>query len=384
MSGLYVHIPFCVRKCLYCDFYSLPTATGPVSRRISAEDQPEQPAFLEAIEQEIKGLPPDFKPTSVFLGGGTPTELSRADLKALLELLHRHIDLSGVTEWTCESNPGTLTEEKIELLLNAGTNRFSLGVQSFNAATLEFLGRIHSADEAREGFRLLRKMGADNVNLDLMYGVPGTPIEVVRSDLESLLELAPDHAACYCLIFEDGTPLTELRNKGFLKEVDDDTELEQYNLVRSTLTDAGYHHYEISNFAQPGRESQHNLLYWGAGEYLGIGPSAHSHWKGERFGNVRDLDAYIRRINAGKSPRSFTERLDPEAKARETLVMALRRLDGIAAGEFEKETGFSLHVLAGNSIEWMEREGLLDSSGGRLRLTEHGLFVSDAIFAELV
>jgi len=384
VSGLYVHIPFCVRKCLYCDFYSLPTATGPVSRRIAADDQPEQPAFLEALEYELTTLPDDFQPRSVFFGGGTPTELSRADLKTLLEILKRHVDLSLVTEWSCESNPGTLTEEKITLLMDAGVNRFSLGVQSFDPATLEFLGRIHSAEEAREGFRLLRKMGASNVNLDLMYGVPGTSIAVVQRDLEALIELEPDHAACYCLIFEDGTPLTELRNKGFLKEVDDDTELDQYNLVRASLHAAGFRHYEISNFAKPGHECQHNLLYWGGGEYFGVGPSAHSHWKGERFGNVRDLDAYIRRIKEGKSQRSFSERLEPEAKARETLVMALRRLDGISADVFHRETGFDLHALCGESIAWMQREGLLETEGERVRLTERGLFVSDAIFAELV
>lgn len=329
-------------------------------------------------------LPEGFRPDTVFMGGGTPTELSERDLLALLNLLKEHVDLSGVTEWTCESNPGTLSASKVECLLRAGVNRFSLGVQSFDPTTLEFLGRIHSADEAREGFRLLRSLGVTNINLDLIYGVPGASIDVLRRDLDALLELGPEHAACYCLIFEDGTPLAELRNRGYVKEVEDDTELEQYNLVRAVLAGAGYRHYEISNFAKPGFECRHNQLYWGDGEYIGIGPSAHSHWRGERYGNVRDLDAYIKRLLAGRDACAFREQLDPEAKARETLVMALRRLDGVCAADFLASTGFDYRTLCADSIAWMTREGLLDSRDNRLRLTERGLFVSDAIFAELI
>lgn len=384
MHGLYIHIPFCVRKCLYCDFYSLPTAAGPIAQRVNVEDQPDQPAFLAALETELSGLPEGFRPDTVFIGGGTPTELSRGDLRALVALLQRYVDLSRVSEWTCESNPGTLTEAKIELLQEAGVNRFSMGVQSFDPATLEFLGRIHSGDEARDGFRMLRNMGVQQINLDLMYGVPGTPIDVVQRDLEALLELSPEHAACYCLIFEDGTPLTDLRNRGFVKEVDDDTELEQYNLVRSLLASAGYHHYEISNFAKMGYESRHNMLYWSGAEYIGVGPSAHSHWAGERFGNVRDLNAYIKRMASARGPRSFSERLEPEPKARETLVMSLRRIEGISREEFRGVTGFDYDALCGDALALLEREGLIARTGDRLRLTASGLFVSDAIFAELV
>lgn len=384
MPGLYVHIPFCVRKCLYCDFYSLPTATGPLARRVNGADQPDQPEFLRALEAELRALPPDFRPDTVFMGGGTPTELSLADLAHLLDLLRRHVDLSAVAEWTCESNPGTLTEPKVAALMRAGVNRFSLGVQSFNPATLEFLGRIHSADEARDGVRLLRRLGVRNINLDLIYGVPGSARDAVHRDLGALLELAPEHAACYCLIFEDGTPLADLRAKGFVKEVDDETELEQYDTVRTRLRAAGYEQYEISNFARPGFRCAHNLLYWGAGEYLGIGPSAHSHWRGERFGNVRDLAAYTKRLLDGRNARAFTERLDPEAKARETLVMALRRVEGIASAEFRAATGFAYEDLCRGQLPWLRREGMIEDSGGRLRLTDRGMFVSDAVFAELV
>ena len=383
MPGLYVHIPFCVRKCVYCDFYSLPTAQGPLSKRL-VQAEPDQPDFLAALESELGQLPRPFRPDTVFMGGGTPTELSAHDLGRLLDVLHRTIDLSAVTEWTCESNPGTLTREKALLLRSAGVNRMSLGVQSFDPKTLEFLGRIHSADEAAEGYHLLREVGIPSINLDLIYGVPGADRGVVERDLARLVELAPDHAACYCLIFEDGTPLADLRARGFVKEVDDDTELEQYEVVRTALRAAGYQHYEISNFAKPGHACRHNQLYWGAGEYLGVGPSAHSHWQGERFGNVRDLAAYCRRQLAGQSIRSFSERLPPEAKARETLVMALRQLEGITWAQFKQYTGFNLRALCGETLDALAKDGLLEVTPERVRLTQNGLFVSDGIFAELV
>lgn len=383
MAGLYIHIPFCVRKCIYCDFYSLPTATGPLSKRL-VHAEPDQPDFLAALETELRQLPRPFRPETVFMGGGTPTELSAPDLARLLELLHQQVDLSAVTEWTCESNPGTLTREKATLLQSAGVNRMSLGVQSFDPKTLEFLGRIHSAEEAAAGFHLLRDVGLPSINLDLIYGVPGSGLEIVQRDVERLIELAPDHAACYCLIFEDGTPLADLRARGFVKEVDDDTERTQYEWVRNRLRDAGYQHYEISNFARPGHTCRHNQLYWGAGEYLGVGPSAHSHWRGERYGNVRDLAQYCRKMLGGQSARAFSERLPPEAKARETLVMALRQLEGITWTQFQADTGFDLRALCGETLDWLARQGLMELTPERVRLTDEGLFVSDGVFAELV
>jgi oxygen-independent coproporphyrinogen-3 oxidase len=381
--GLYIHVPFCVRKCLYCDFYSLPTGHGALAKRLNT-DAHDASLFLDALEAELKQLPADFRPATIFVGGGTPTELSTTDFTRLLSLIRGSVDISRIVEWSCESNPGTLTADKAKMMRDAGINRVSLGVQSFDPKALEFLGRIHSSEEAVAGYHLLREHGFDNVNLDLMYGVPGVSIETVESDVRKLIELSPDHAACYCLIFEDGTPLTELRNKGFVKEVDDDRELEQYARVRDLLGAAGYGHYEISNFARPGRECRHNLLYWGPGEYLGCGPSAHSHWQGKRFGNIRNLDQYCERMLKGESARAFEEHLDPAARAREALVMGLRRLEGISRDRFREETAFDYRDLCGDSLTWLCEEGLLEESDNRLRLTTRGLFVSDGIFAELV
>ena len=384
MTGLYVHVPFCVRKCLYCDFYSLPTGHGALPKRLADAAHADNDPFIAALEKEMDSIPQGFAPDTVFLGGGTPTELSDGNFAAMFGLLHRRVDLSRVVEWTCESNPGTLTREKIKVMIGAGVNRVSMGVQSFDPKTLEFLGRIHSADEAAAGFQLLRECGMKNINLDLMYGVPGQSRDAVEKSLQRLIGLGPEHTSCYCLIFEDGTPLTDLKQRGFVKEVEDDEELDQFNLVRNTLAGAGYEQYEISNFAKPGRECRHNLLYWSGGEYIGLGPSAHSHWSGARWGNIRDLAAYCRKLEASESVRAFEERLDGEAKARETLVMWLRRLAGVRRDEFRAATGFDYAELCRESLPWLRREGLLDDAGDRLRLTERGLFVSDGIFAELV
>ncbi|HMO49680.1 MAG TPA: radical SAM family heme chaperone HemW [Kiritimatiellia bacterium] len=384
MTGLYIHIPFCVRKCLYCDFYSLPTGKGPLSQRLADVRMEHQPGFLEALEIEVRQFTPNFQPETIFIGGGTPTELSDDDFRELFRLIHRRIDVSCVKEWTCESNPGTLTESKVDIMVDGGVNRVSLGVQSLTPSVLEFIGRIHSPDEALAGYRLLREKGVRNINLDFMYGIPGQNLVDLERDLKTAVDLAPEHLACYCLIFEDGTPLTELRDKGYLKEVDSDIELTQYDLVQATMAAAGYRHYEISNFARPGFECAHNLLYWSGGEYLGCGPSAHSHWQGTRWGNIRNLEAYNRNLGAGRSIRQFEECLSGEAKARETLVMYLRRIDGVSRDEFRQATGYALDDLCGPTLRWLTEIKMLDDRNGRIQLTRQGLFVSDSVFAELV
>jgi len=384
MPGLYIHIPFCVRKCLYCDFYSLPTGRGPVPKRLAELSMEHQPGFLDALDLELSQVPVDFAPETIFFGGGTPTELSDQDFSRLFDIIKDRINLSRVDEWTCESNPGTLTEAKIDIMLAGGVNRVSMGVQSLTPSVLDFIGRIHSPEEAIDGYRLLREKGVTNINLDFMYGIPGQTPVMIEADLKQAAALGPEHIACYCLIFEDGTPLTELRNKGYLKEVDDDLELDQYRLVREILTDVGYQQYEISNYAKPGYESRHNKLYWSAGEYIGCGPSAHSHWQGRRYGNIRNLDEYIRRMLAGESVLQFEEKLTPEAHAREALVMYLRLMEGVSRQEFQQTTGFDYQALCGEQINWLTEIGMVNAANDQLKLTPQGVFVSDAVFAELI
>ncbi len=353
MSGLYIHIPFCERKCSYCAFYSFP-------RPWKNED-----GFFQALEKELQTLPADFLPETVFIGGGTPTALDIQTLAKLFSLLRKF----SPAEFSCEANPGTVDRQKLDLLRKSGVNRLSIGVQSFDSRCLETLGRIHSAEEAEAAFRLARAAGFENTGLDLMFGIPGQTVPKLEADLDRALALNPQHISIYNLMYEEGTLLTNLKPQ----KLDESLERDMYDLIRRRLTVAGFVHYEISNFARPGFECRHNLLYWSGGEYIGVGPAAHSHWKGMRWANTADLDGYC----ANGPRRAFDEKLDPEAKERETLVMGLRRLAGV-------DVSAGLWKTLGGNFRTLEKEGLLVIEGNRVRLSEEALFVSDAVFAELV
>lgn len=372
--GFYLHVPFCVRKCPYCDFYSVARAEG----------HTEQAAYLDALLIELRALPAGFAPETVFIGGGTPTELAPPLLERLLRMLHEQIDLTRVVEWTCEANPGTLTAEKAQLLRTHGVNRLSIGAQSFQPVLLTWLGRIHGPDEIDDAVALARGAGFTELNLDLIHSLPGSTLEGLEADLDHLLALAPTHAAGYGLIVEEGTPFHRQRQRGTLQELDDDDQYTQYRLVRERLGAAGFDHYEISNFARPGHACRHNRLYWTGGAYIGCGPSAHSHWNGRRYANVRVLQPYIRRLHSGESVEVFSEQLDPAAKARETLVMQLRELAGVNRTDFKEATGFDYRDLGGPVIDELCARDWLRETNGYLHLTEESLFISDAVMAELI
>lgn len=356
MSGLYIHIPFCAKKCAYCDFYSVES------------DERVEP-FLRALRKELSTLPEDFAPETVFIGGGTPTVLSVSQLETLLTSVARAADLSRVTEYSCEANPGTLDREKFAVLRAGGVNRLSIGVQSFDEGILQTLGRIHTAEEAEAAFRLACAAGFRNINLDLIFGVPGQTMAKLETGLGRALALAPEHLAVYNLIYEPGTPLTALNPV----RPDEELEREMYDLIRARLAGAGYRHYEISNFSKPGSACRHNLLYWSGGEYIGCGPAAHSHWRGKRWSNTAVINEYC----AHGPCREGEEKLDAEAKARETLVMGLRLLEGVDVPD-------NLWPELEAPLRRLEAERLIVRAGRRIRLTEEALFVSDAVFMELV
>lgn len=360
--GLYVHVPFCVRKCAYCAFYSCRAEPALVS------------AWFASIERELAQLPKRFAPQSIFFGGGTPTALDESDLARLVALVRSRVDMENVVEWTCEANPGTLTLAKAAQLKNGGVNRLSIGAQSFDDATLRRLGRIHAAAETREGVTLARVAGFENVGLDLIYGVPGVSRESFEADVAAAIELDPEHLSCYCLEIEAGTPFAREAAAGRLA-VSEEEQRAQFDWARRRLAEVGWSHYEISNFAKPGCECRQNGLYWSGGEYIGIGPAAHSHWGGVRWGNSPELPVW---------KRAFEEKLDPEAKARETLVMGLRRLAGWGREEFRAATGYDYDALKGPQIDRLGKEGLLVVEPNGIRLAEEALFVSDSVFLELV
>ena len=360
--GLYVHVPFCFRKCPYCAFYSRPPERTLVA------------AWLAGIRRAARERPADFVPECIFIGGGTPTALEEDDLARLLDLVRTHVDVSRVGEWTCEANPGTLTPAKAARLQGSGVNRLSIGAQSFSDETLRRLGRLHSAAATRACVDLARTAGFKNIGLDLIYGVAGASRASFCADVEAAMALAPEHISCYCLEIEAGTPFARRAETGEMAAAADEQRA-QYDWARMRLAQAGWNHYEISNFARPGRECRQNLLYWSGGEYLGLGPAAHSHWGGVRWGNTPELPDW---------KREFEEHLAPEAKARETLVMGLRRIAGWGRDEFRNATGFDYTALRGKEIAELEQQGLLVVEPGRIRLAEEALFVSDSVFAALV
>ncbi len=374
--GLYIHVPFCVRRCGYCDFYSL----------ARSDSAPDAARYLDALEAEARRLPGGFRASTIFIGGGTPTHLSPPRLDRLLRIAREAAGGSGsLEEWTIEANPGTLTAEKLDIARARGVTRLSVGAQSFDPEHLRTLDRIHAPREISEAVRAARTAGFAELSLDLMYGLPGQSLEGVRADVQSALALEPDHLSLYALTVEDGTPLQRRIADGHAPALPEDEAVrEHYDAIRADLRDAGWEHYEISNFCRPGHPCRHNVLYWTGGEYAGLGPSAHSHWKGTRRSHVSDFDAWAMAQSKGADAFALEEHLPPERRARETLVCALRLIAGVDREGFRNRTGFDYEELCGRELDALERQGLVVRRPSCLRLAESALFVSDTVFAALV
>src|SRR5438876_3697691 len=317
---LYVHIPFCARICPYCAFYK------------DLLDRSQTERFCEAILQEVQQCAANFDivPRTIFLGGGTPTALTIAQLESLLRGLQRQLDLSELTEWTIEANPGSVSARKAALLFKVGVNRISLGVQSWDDALLKILGRDHNAHQAEESFRLLRDAGFSNINVDLMFGLPGQTAEQWEVTLKKTIQLQPQHISAYCLTYEEDTEFFLRHSCGELRS-NADLEAEFFELAMSLLEEAGYEQYEISNYARRGYASTHNRAYWTGEDYLGIGPSAFSTFGMRRWQNVPDYREYIARVLAGRSVIKSTEELTPEMKHTEQIALSLRTRNGVPA-----------------------------------------------------
>ena len=373
MTGLYIHVPLCISRCRYCDFY-----------KMTPNEWDDVALFLQCLDIELGRLPKGFAPDTVFIGGGTPTALQPDAYAEMLDAIRRRIDLSHVIEFTTEANPGTLTKDKLAVMRDGGVNRISIGVQTFNEKALRLLGRAHSQKQAIEGYHMLREAGFDNVNIDLIQSIPGMKPDDVLEDARKVIELGPEHISYYNLIYEPGTPMTSDRDAGRIVPPGDDEEADNYYAVKALLEEAGYDHYEISNFSRTGRPCLHNVLYWQGGEYFGCGPSAHSHWLGKRFGNIPDLPVYCERMKNNERPFDEVEELSSEDKARETLVMWLRMTDGVDMDDFQKLTGHSVDDLCGDAVRTMVEEGLLRRTDHRLALAPDALFVCNSVFSELV
>jgi oxygen-independent coproporphyrinogen-3 oxidase len=379
LASLYVHIPFCERKCLYCDFYS-----------VAATERVED--FLAALRREIS-LRTDFRDWAVFetifFGGGTPSLLTPGQVERILSHLHAAFRITPEAEVTLEANPGTVTGEKLRSYRSLGINRLSIGIQSFHDRELQALGRIHDRAEALRCFDEGRAAGFDNISIDLIYSSPGQTLAGWEDDLRIATDLAPQHIAAYSLILEEGTPLARLVEAGTIRMNSADREAEMYEQAMELLDAHGYEHYEVSNYALPGFRCRHNGNYWSHENYLGFGSSAHSFWKerggtsGRRWWNAADLSTYVNRLKNGALPVESEEQIGPTEMVHERIFLGLRS-SGVDLARLRQDFGYDLETFQGDMVQRLLSEGMVLLEGDFLRLTSKGYLLCDEICGKLL
>ena len=373
-EALYIHIPFCLRKCPYCDFYSM-------------ADRPHLMApYIDALMAELRRASAEVGPLtlrSIYLGGGTPTLLSPDQIAGILETCASCFEVAADAEVTCECNPGTIDLRSLKRLHAAGVNRLSIGVQSLADEDLRFLGRIHSAQEGPEAVQDAREAGFDNVSLDLLYCLPDQTIQSWQANLESALQLEPAHVSAYCLQVEPGTPLARRVEQGEISPMADDRQADLYLQTAQLLERAGLAQYEVSNYATPGAECRHNLTYWRNEPYLGLGASAWSFTGGERRQNVADAAAYTDAWMSGEPCVAYRERCSGAEAANETLMMGLRTREGVSLSALHAGHGVDLRTLRSAEIDRLCAEGLVALADDRLSPQPAGMPVVGEITAIL-
>ncbi|MBF0594741.1 MAG: radical SAM family heme chaperone HemW [Candidatus Omnitrophica bacterium] len=365
VKSLYVHIPFCTTKCPYCSF------------AVAAGQLKQEGAYVEALSRER--VPERLRLQTVYIGGGTPSCLSTEALARLFADTRARFDIADGAEITFEMNPESVDVPKARLLCSLGVNRISLGVQSLHDPTLQALGRPHRREGAVRAFEILRSAGFDNVNVDMIYGLPGQSRDDVMTDLGRLLTLGSEHVSLYALNIEERSLFFARR-----VDVDQDAQGELYTEVCRRMEEAGVYQYEISNFSRPGFESRHNINYWEGGDYLGLGMSAHSHIAGERFWNADTLPAYLDLMNAKGSARTGSERLPPHEKLVETFLFGLRMNRGVDLDRLEQAFGLEMSMDKKEAIEGFFEMGLLEEQGEHIRATAHGRLVLDEVSARII
>jgi len=366
--GLYIHIPFCLRKCSYCDFYSVTSIS-----RI--------PDFLKALFKEMEMVRDQFPPLdTVYLGGGTPSVLSVSQLQDVLTKVQENFTLLPDTEITVEANPGDLDPDFLKQLRDAGVNRINIGVQSFDPNVLDFLGRRHSVEQAVAATQASREAGFENVGIDLIYGVPGQAMDTWLNTLEQALLFVPEHLSCYQLTIEERTPLGRRHRAGEVTLPGEDQQYDFFMKTSELLENAGYIHYEVSNFAKGMQfASRHNQKYWDHTPYLGLGPAAHSFRNNQRWWNYRSLDQYIRSIESGNPPVEELETLTGEQLRFEAFSLGLRTKKGICLQDFAHR--YQCHLLSEKKtiLDQLEEDGLVSVENGYLSPTRSGLAIADSL-----
>lgn len=376
VKGMYLHIPFCHQICFYCDF-----------NKVFFKDQPVD-AYIESMGKELalwkqQGAL-DVPLETVFLGGGTPTALEPAQLERLLELIHQYVPMSDNVEWSSEANPDELTREKMEVLFKGGVNRLSMGVQTFDQDLLKRLGRTHANDDVLRAVETAREVGFTNISFDLMYGLPGQTMAQWDETLERAFAFGMPHFSAYSLIIEPKTVFYNLMVKGKLNTVTEDLEGDMYERLMDEMEKHGLHQYEISNFAKPGHESRHNLLYWDNEEYIGVGAGAHGYVHGVRYSNHGPLKKYMEPLESGQRPVLDATTVSLKAQMEEEMFLGLRKTAGVDMAHFNQKFGAPLEQVYGEILRSEKAKGNLAVEQGRVKLTQKGRFVGNEVFEQFL
>lgn len=374
IQALYVHVPFCRTLCGYCDFYSVTAEPGRAGPLVDA-------LIRELAELREKH---ELRSDTIFVGGGTPTVLPPDDLFRLLSRLRETVPAGEAPEFTVEANPTTVTPEIAEALASAGVNRVSIGAQSFEPAELRVLERNHQPPQVAETVEQCRRAGLKRISLDLIFAIPGQTLATWDASLRAAIALDPEHVSCYALTFEPGTRLFDQLERGEIERVDQDLDADMYECALDTLAGAGFEHYEISNFALPGRRCRHNLTYWRNEAYLGVGPSAAGFVEGVRYKNVADVDEYVRRISSGESPHADEEQRTPDERARESAMLELRMIEGIDRRRFSDRYGTDPVDFFREAVGLHASHNLLEITPTHLQLTRAGLLLADTVIADFL
>ena len=372
-SSVYIHIPFCATKCYYCAFNTY------------TFHKEEAKAYLTALRTEMELYAPEANPLqTIFIGGGTPSILSADALAQLFTDIHQHFQITPNAEITVECNPGTVDSEKLKVMRDNGVDRLSFGLQAMQDETLKQLGRIHTVAEFLQSYRLAREGGFENINIDLIFALPDQTIEAWHHTLNETIALEPNHISAYNLVMEETTPFYEWWQTGELHLPTEDTEADMFQYTIDTLIAHGYVHYEICNFAKPDHLARHNLVYWNNQPCIGLGVGACGYVNSVRYTNIRGIAPYISKLSQRHKPIADSERMTGHAEKAETLMLALRKREGISLDAYQDRFGEEIEVAFGSILKkWIDLQ-LLERTPTHLRLTSRGLFLANEVFVELM
>lgn len=372
--GIYIHIPFCIKKCKYCDFISFENKFDCVDK------------YINSLISTIENCNEEVMVDTIYFGGGTPSSIDSKYIIKILDELKRKFNIKNDAEITIEINPGTINEEKLIDYKNAGINRISIGLQSTNNNILKTIGRIHTYEQFLDAYKLVKKQGFNNINVDLMLALPTQTMEDLKESLNNVIKLNPNHISLYSLILEEGTILKKEILEGKLKLLDEESEREMYHITKNILEKNGYNHYEISNFAKNGFESKHNLNCWNQKEYLGFGVASHSYFNNKRFSNVENLNEYLKNIENKEYEKNIIihEEQNRETKAKEFMMIGLRKIEGISISDFEQKFGINPLFYFRFEISILEEEELIEVDLDNIRLTSKGLDLANIVFEKFI